>query len=190
MSLDAPREKRPSVSPHAAVSDSSFEEEFRSCYSARFAPLFTYLGRLTGDPELASDAAQEAFVRLHRRGEMPDQPAGWLVAVANNLVRDERRRTTRQLRLLSEHPSRAPSGSPAADPAADLERAEQVRAVRSALDMLTSRDRQALLLRHAGYSYREIAAALHLAEGSVGTTLVRAGKIFRAAYKEMHGAPE
>jgi RNA polymerase sigma-70 factor (ECF subfamily) len=187
MSLGAPREGGP---PASARSEPSFEEEFRACYAARFASLFTYLDRLTGDPELASDAAQEAFVRLHERGEMPDQPAGWLVVVANNLVRDERRRATRQLRVLSEHPSRAPSGSPAADPAADLERAEQVRAVRAALDRLTPRDRQALLLRHAGYSYREIGAALHLAEGGVGTMLVRAGQVFRAAFKEMHGAPD
>jgi RNA polymerase sigma factor (sigma-70 family) len=82
-----------------------------------------------------------------------------------------------------------PFGVPA-DPAADLERAEQIRAVRAALETLTLRDRQALLLRHGGYSYREIAAALGLAETSVGTTLVRAGQAFRAAFQEMHGAPE
>lgn len=168
----------------------SFEEEFRACYEARFASLFTYLDRLTGDPDLASDTAQEAFVKLHRRGAMPDQPAGWLVAVANNLIRDERRRASRQLRLLSDEPSRAPSGSPPSDPAETLERGEQVRAVRAALDRLSARDRQALLLRHAGYSHREIAAALRLAETSVGTTLVRAGQAFRTAFKEMHGAPE
>ncbi len=168
----------------------SFEEEFRACYDERFASLFTYLDRLTGDPDLASDTAQEAFVRLHRRGEMPDQPAGWLVAVANNLVRDEQRRSSRQLRLLADEPTRAPSGSPPADPAETLERAEEVRAVRAALNTLNARDRQALLLRHAGYSYREIAAALRLAETSVGTTLVRAGQAFRTAFKEMHGAPE
>ncbi len=168
----------------------SFEEEFRACYAARFASLFTYLDRLTSDPDLASDIAQEAFARLHRRGEMPDQPGGWLAAVANNLIRDEQRRSSRQLRLLADEPTRAPSGSPAADPAETLERAEKVRAVRAALDTLSARDRQALLLRHAGYSYREIAAALRLAETSVGTTLVRAGRAFRTAFKEMHGAPE
>jgi RNA polymerase sigma factor (sigma-70 family) len=169
---------------------SSFEAAFRACYAARFASLFSYLDRLTGDAELASDAAQEAFVRLHRRGEMPDEPAGWLVAVANNLVRDERRRVTRQLRLLSEEPGRAPSGTPAPDAAADLERAERIDAVRRALDRLTLRDRQALLLKHGGYSYREIAAALGLAESSVGTTLVRAGRAFRAAFEELHGTPD
>jgi RNA polymerase sigma-70 factor (ECF subfamily) len=181
-------------SVHAArahvVDEAPFEQAFRACYAARYAPLFTYLDRLTGDPDLAADVAQEAFVRLHRRGEMPDQPAGWLVAVANNLVRDERRRVTRQLRLLTEEPSRAPVGAPASDPSDDVERAERISAVRAALERLNVRDRQALLLRHGGYSYREIAAALGLAETSVGTTLVRASHAFRAAFEEMHDASE
>ena len=82
-----------------------------------------------------------------------------------------------------------PLGAPA-DPAADLERAERIGAVRAALETLTLRDRQALLLKHAGYSYREIAGAVGLAETSVGTTLVRAGQAFRAAFQELHGAPE
>jgi RNA polymerase sigma-70 factor (ECF subfamily) len=175
---------------HGVVDETPIEEAFRACYAARFAPLFSYLDRLTGDPDLAADVAQEAFVRLHRRGEMPDQPAGWLVAVANNLVRDERRRVTRQLRLLTEEPSRAPVGSAATDPVDDVERAERITAVRAALDRLSLRDRQALLLRHGGYSYREIAAALGLAETSVGTTLVRASHAFRAAFEEMHDASE
>jgi RNA polymerase sigma factor (sigma-70 family) len=167
----------------------SFEERFQVLYSARFAGLYRYLDRLTGDPDLAADVAQEAFLRLHGRGGMPDEPVGWLVTVANNLVRDERRLTGRRLRILAEQPQRVPLAGPA-DPAADLERAERVDAVRAALDTLTVRDRQALLLRHAGHSYREIAAALGLAETSVGTTLVRAGQAFRAAYQELHGAPD
>ena len=171
------------------VRAASFEEAFRAVYASRFTSLYRYLDRLTGDAELASDVAQEAFIRLHARGEMPDQPVGWLVTVANNLVRDERRLTVRRLRLLSEQPQRVPLGVPA-DPAVELERGERIDAVRAALETLTLRDRQALLLKHSGYSYREIAAALGLAETSVGTTLVRAGQAFRAAYQELHGAPE
>ncbi len=175
--------------PAGGIRAASFADAFQALYAARFAGLYRYLDRLTGDAELASDVAQEAFIRLHRRGEMPDEPVGWLVTVANNMVRDERRLSGRRLRLLAEQPQRVPLGAPA-DPAADLERAERIDAVRAALDILTLRDRQALLLRHAGYSYREIAAALGLAETSVGTTLVRAGEAFRAAFQELHGAPD
>ena len=173
----------------ARVRAASFEDAFRALYASRFANLYRYLDRLTGDAELASDAAQEAFIRLHGRGEMPEEPMGWLVTVANNLVRDERRLSGRRLRILAERPQSVPVGAPA-DPAADVERTERIDAVRAALDTLTLRDRQALLLRHAGYSYREIAAAVGLAETSVGTTLVRAGQAFRAAFQELHGAPE
>ena len=182
----------PPGAPSAAMPEpeSSFEDEFRACYTRRFRTLFTYLNRLTGDSELASDIAQEAFVRLHRRGTMPELPGGWLVTVAHNLVRDEQRRSSRQLRILTTSPERAPSGAPVPDPGAELESAERVRAVRAALELLSPRDRRALLLRHAGYSYREIGAALNLARGSVGTTLVRATQAFRSAFKEMHGAPE
>jgi len=178
------------VSSGAPRREPRFEQEFRAYYRERFAPLFTYLNRLTGDAEVASDVAQEAFVRLHRRGSMPDQPGAWLLVVANNLVRDEQRRATRQLRILSQNPEQAQLGARTADPAHDLERSEKVRAVRAALERLNLRDRQALLLRHSGYSYSEIGTALRLSKGGVGTTLLRAGERFRAAFKEMHGAPE
>jgi len=188
MKAGASRPGTPSVSESRAAT--SFDEEFQACYRERFGPLFSYLDRLTGDPEAASDAAQEAFVRLHQRGSMPDQPGAWLVTVANNLVRGEHRRVTRQLRLLTQNPEPARLGARAGDPAQDLEQAERVRAIRAALGSLKPRYRQALLMRHSGYSYREIGAALRLAKGGVGTTLIRAGQMFRAAFKEMHGAPE
>ena len=175
--------------PTGAGRTVSFEDAFQALYAARFPGLYRYLDRLTGDPDLATDVAQEAFIRLHARGEMPDEPMGWLVTVANNLVRDEHRISGRRLQILAAQPQRVPLGAPA-DPAADLERSERIGAVRAALDTLTERERQALLLRHAGYSYREIAAALGLADTSIGTTLVRAGQAFRAAYQELHGAPE
>jgi RNA polymerase sigma factor (sigma-70 family) len=52
---------------------------------------------------------------------------------------------------------------------------------RTALDTLPDRDRMLLLLRHEGYSYRELARAVGVAESSVGTLLVRATRMFREA---------
>jgi RNA polymerase sigma-70 factor (ECF subfamily) len=149
-------------------------------YHARFQSLFRYLDRLTGDEDLAQDLAQDTFVRLYRRGTMPDDPPAWLGTVATNLFRDQRRQSRRRAELVAEHaPDAAPSDPPAAD-ATVLVREARTQA-RAALDALPSRDRTLLLLRHEGYSYRELAIAIGVAEGSVGTLLVRATRMFREA---------
>jgi RNA polymerase sigma factor (sigma-70 family) len=54
--------------------------------------------------------------------------------------------------------------------------------VRIALDQLTPRDREALLLWDAGMSYDEIAAQTGLARGAIGTTLARARRRLVEAY--------
>jgi DNA-directed RNA polymerase specialized sigma24 family protein len=54
--------------------------------------------------------------------------------------------------------------------------------VRSALERLPAREQRMLLLQAEGYSYRDIAAALALNDGSVGTLLARARRAFLAAY--------
>jgi RNA polymerase sigma factor (sigma-70 family) len=55
-----------------------------------------------------------------------------------------------------------------------LDREARERAARTALEQLTERDREVLLLWDAGLSYTEIAAQAGLAVGAVGTTLARA----------------
>jgi RNA polymerase sigma-70 factor (ECF subfamily) len=67
-------------------------------------------------------------------------------------------------------------------PLLDVLRAEQQRAVRRALAALPERQRACVLLRHAGFSYAEIAATLDLAVGSVGVLLARGERAFRDAY--------
>jgi RNA polymerase sigma-70 factor (ECF subfamily) len=64
----------------------------------------------------------------------------------------------------------------------DVLRAEEQRAVRRALAALPERQRACLLLRHAGFSYAEVAATLDLAVGSVGVLLARGERAFRDAY--------
>jgi len=167
-----------------------FAAELDRLFHQRFPALYRYLNRLSGDGPLAEDIAQEAFVRLFNRGEMPDEPVAWLITVATNLLRDDRRRTGRRLRLMERANDNVGRGTGPPDPDASVVRAERRRQVREALERLSLRDRQALLLRHAGFSYREIAIALDMPETSVGTTLLRAGAAFRASYEELHGEPD
>jgi DNA-directed RNA polymerase specialized sigma24 family protein len=58
------------------------------------------------------------------------------------------------------------------------------------LEELSPRDRTLLLLRHEGYSYRELALALRIRESSVGTLLARARARFRDALGRRHHAPD
>jgi RNA polymerase sigma factor (sigma-70 family) len=166
------------------MSESPFEGDFRAAFATRFPELIRYLHRLSGDAALASDIAQETFVRLYQRGEMPADARAWLVTVAHNLFRDECRRATRRRSLLARRdPAYTLADAPPA-PDAALEGDERQRAVRAALDQLSERDRQLLLLRHEGYSYRELATVLSLVESSVGTLLARARVAFRRALEE------
>jgi RNA polymerase sigma-70 factor (ECF subfamily) len=166
------------------MSREPFERAFAALFADRSAALYRYLSRLSGDTALAEDIVQESFVKLYQRGTMPDDPPAWLVSVAHNLWRDDRRRAVRRQRLLVERSTELPTDdtAPAAD-AATLA-AERIHGVRSALERLSLRERQILLLRHEGYRYREIAAALDVAPSGVGTMLARAIAAFRKAYHE------
>ena len=160
-----------------------FEEAFCRLFDQEFPSLFRYLQRLTGDRDLADDLAQEVFVRLYQRASFPDDTRGWMGAVAHNLLRDQKRTAKRRLHLMVASPEAVTPGRPAnADE--NLLANERRQAVRGALDKLSERDRRMLLLRHEGYSYREIAHALGVNETSVGTLLLRATAAFHAAFGE------
>ena len=109
----------------------------------------------------------------------------WVFAVATNLVRDEGRKASRRrrhLQLLAEE-ERARAEEHGEEVSA-VERAHEAAAARRALERLPERDRVVLLMREEGLDYEEIAAAVGLSVGSVGTTLVRARQRLAAAYDE------
>jgi RNA polymerase sigma-70 factor (ECF subfamily) len=172
----------PDADPRLAAR--TFDDLFRDEFARRYDSLLRYVVRLSGDAALAADIAQEAFVRLHRRGEMPEQPAAWLVTVANNLFRNQRRMEQRRARLLTTAQGMLTLADPPPSPDAGIESAERRQQVRAALDQLPLRDRQLLLLRAEGYSYRDLATALSIADASVGTLLARAKDAFRMALRE------
>ena len=116
----------------------------------------------------------------------PTNPRPWLFAVALNLARDDGRqavRRDRQLALLAGE--QAGAAAPAPDQL--LERDERAAAVRAALDTLSETDRSALLLKAEGFSYEEIASAIGLAKGAIGTTLARARRRLVEAYRAREG---
>ena len=157
-------------------------------FDTHFQRLFRYLDRSSGDPELAADLAQEAFLRLYRRGSLPDTPEPWLISVAMNLLRNAKTKESRRARLLTRsRAARAHSDSEPL-PSAGAGAEEEHQHVRATLDQLPEREASLPLLRIEGYAYRDIAEALSLAEGSVGTLLARAKARFRELYEEVSHA--
>lgn len=153
----------------------TFKDQVAALFDLHFPRLHRVMNRLSGDTELAADLVQEAFVRLHERGALPDHPEAWLISVAMNLFRNEYATRNRRRRLLAV--VARPEGEEPADP-------ERRRRVQVVLEGLPERDRQLLVLNAEGYRYRDLAEALGLNEASVGVFLARARRAFRAAYGE------
>lgn len=164
----------------------SFHDQYVALFEAHFQRLYRYLDRLSGEPELAADLVQDAFVRLYRRGALPDAPEAWLISVAMNLFRNARSGRARRRRLLTLARSEGVLADAARSPEEDAVAAESKLRVRAVLDRMPERDRELLLLSAEGYSYRDIAAALELNEGSVGTLLARARRAFRTSFEALN----
>jgi RNA polymerase sigma-70 factor, ECF subfamily len=155
---------------------------FSSLYRKLHPPLLRYLERMTGEKDAAEDVAQDAFMRLLQRPELTDEAARlWLFTVATNLVRDRGRASSRHNRLLATAPVPVPTSEPLPDET--TERADEVSRVRRALDQLSDRDRQILLMREEGFRYEEIARTIDVAASSVGTLIARALRRFASAYR-------
>jgi RNA polymerase sigma-70 factor (ECF subfamily) len=161
-------------------------DELEKLYQTTYTAVVRFLYRKVWDADRAEDLAQEVFMRLFQH--RPEKPRAWVFAVAANLARDEARaaiRRRKHLTLMTNDPGQAPSrmSLPADE---EVEHDEQMTAVQGALDALTPRDREVLLLWDGGLSYPEIAQQTGLAVGAVGTTLARARKRLVDAYDRQH----
>jgi len=157
--------------------------DFDTLFDQHYPELARYCQRLTGDRDVAEDIAQESMVRLfaHRITGSEAGMRAWLFKTATHLVRDRYRVDKNRVRLLAENPVRP---SEPESPHLRLERAEARDRARAALDALPRRDREILLMRYAGFSYREIADAIDVADTSIGTLLARAERRFAQVVTE------
>src|SRR5512139_719971 len=156
-------------------------DDLEHLYQTMYPAVVRFLYRKVWDQDRAEDLAQEVFIRAMAHN--PEKPRAWIFAVAANLARDEARaavRRKRHLTLLTNDP--VTLATPSVSPDEVVERDEQMAQVQGALDTLSQRDREVLLLWDAGLSYQEIAAQTGLAVGAVGTTLARARRRLVEAY--------
>lgn len=167
------------------------DDAFADVFHRRYAELVRLAARVTGDADEAEDVAQEALTTLatHAVLQRPDEEiAAWLRRVtingAFNRLRRRRRADARTRRsAAADRPLR--TTDPSGPQLAQVVRSEERARVRTALAALPERQRLCLLLRHSGYRYTEIAAAVGIATGSVGVLLTRGEQTFRRHYEEL-----
>jgi RNA polymerase sigma factor (sigma-70 family) len=153
--------------------------DFESFFRDHYRTVVRLAYSVVGDSQGAQDVAQDVFLAAYRR--FPggyERAAGWVrvaaVHTALNVVRGERRRDRRQ--LLVQVVGSVPSVE---DTVIDRESRAEVRRI---LRRLPRRSAAVLVMRHGGMSYVEIAEALGVKVGNVGTLLRRAESALR---KEM-----
>jgi RNA polymerase sigma-70 factor (ECF subfamily) len=148
------------------------------------SPLVGYLTGIVNDVERARDLSQETFLRVFRHAagyRTHSRFTTWLYHIARNVARDELRTRKRRPRLctgseqgLAEAPSRA---------GAIDEGVARREAVLAALEGLSERDRQLIVLRDLeSRSYDEIAKLLGMRLGTVKSGLSRARGRFARAF--------
>jgi RNA polymerase sigma-70 factor, ECF subfamily len=159
-------------------------DRLAALFKTYHAPLVRFLTRRLGDRDEAEEIAQETFVRALKQETIASERS-WLFAVASNLVRDEARRGARQRKRHDLLRVREEAESSVEPEPTTMERAEDQALARRAIEMLSGRDRDALLMREEGLGYEEIAEALDLSLASVGTTLSRARRRLMEAYESL-----
>ena len=151
---------------------SDLEQVFRAAYPR----VVGVAARVLGSRDEAEDVAQEVFLAFARSSVPAGAATGWLsVAAAHtalNHLRSGRRRASREEAVGN-------GDSVAPDVVDTIVTLDERRRVRAALGRLPRQQAVALVLRHSGLSYAEVAAALDLSPGSVGTTVRRAESALR-----------
>ena len=150
------------------------DEVFRRDYQRVVA----VAARVLGSRDQAEDVAQEVFLSFSRSSVPAGEAGGWLsVAAAHtalNLLRSGRRRASRE-----EIAATTAEQTVVSDVAETVVANEERSRVRQALAELPRKQAMALVLRHSGLSYADVASALDLSPGSVGTTVRRAESALR-----------
>jgi RNA polymerase sigma factor (sigma-70 family) len=160
--------------PRATSVPGSFEQFFRAQYPVLVRIAYGVLR----DVHLAEDVAQEVLIAAQRRFAEPssfEHAAAWTRIAATHLalnaVRSRERSGARHRRQPMD---RAPVGPE--DLAIDR---DEGATVRIALSRLPRHSATVLVLRHSGLSYAEVAEAMGVKVGHVGTMLRRAEAALR-----------
>jgi RNA polymerase sigma factor (sigma-70 family) len=152
------------------------DRAFERLYRRHVTDVYRYVLAILQNEADAEDATQTTFLSAYRafeRGQRPDRPHNWLIAIAHNVCRQRFRESARRPRLV-ELEDDVPAAREVDDGTPNAED------IRRALGYLAFNQRAALVMRELqGRSYGEIADILGVSNGAVETLLFRARRAMR-----------
>lgn len=162
------------------------ESTFRAFYDRALPVVYGYLvRRCGGDPALAEDLAQTAFVEaVRRRGSYDGRsdPVTWVVGIARHKLVDSFRRQARDEHRLMQMQVRELAVG--ADDRS-WRRADDGEQLAALLGRLPPLQRAALVLHYAdGLPVREVARRIHKSESATESLLTRGRVALRDAWQE------
>jgi RNA polymerase sigma factor (sigma-70 family) len=149
---------------------------FERMYRRHVGDVYRYALAVMRNPADAEDVTQTTFLNAYRsiveKGNRPEKPQNWLIAIAHNVCRQRFRQSARR-------PSEVSFEDDIADTIVDDE-TPTGDDIRRALGHLAFNQRAALVMRELeGRSYAEIAEILDLSTSAVETLIFRARRALR-----------
>src|SRR5438046_1081635 len=158
------------------------DRAFERMYKRHVGDVYRYALAVMRNPADAEDVTQTTFLNAYRafveKGDRPEKPQNWLIAIAHNVCRQRFRQSARR-----------PSEVAFADDIADTLVDDELPSgddIRRALGHLAFNQRAALVMRELeGRSYAEIAEILDVSTSAVETLIFRARRALR---EQLEGA--
>jgi RNA polymerase sigma-70 factor, ECF subfamily len=152
------------------------DRAFERMYKRHVGDVYRYALAVMRNPADAEDVTQTTFLNAYRsyveKGNRPEKPQNWLIAIAHNVCRQRFRQSARR-------PSEVAFEDDIADTIVD-EDTPSGDDIRRALGHLAFNQRAALVMRELeGRSYAEIAEILDVSASAVETLIFRARRALR-----------
>jgi RNA polymerase sigma factor (sigma-70 family) len=152
------------------------DRAFERLYRRHVGDVYRYALAVMRNPADAEDVTQTTFLNAYRsyveKGNRPEKPQNWLIAIAHNVCRQRFRQSARR-------PSEVAFKDDVADAIVEDE-TPSGEDIRRALSHLAFNQRAALVMRELeGRSYAEIAEILDVSTSAVETLIFRARRALR-----------
>lgn len=155
--------------------------DFEKLYHQHFDRVYRTAYLITGDHQLAEDAAQEAFLKAFASLNTlrdTDKFASWVCVIAANYSVDLLRKNKKI--IFTGESGNHPDNSPQSSPHEIWEKKEEIATIKEALASLEAEDRKLLVLKYFHeMSIKDIAALDSVSLGTVKSRLFRSREKLR-----------